>query len=94
MFTMYRVKVVQIILFGKIVNQYFERQESFSVAPVLKFWWWFVLKQGLNELQNFYNWHCYQIILNIVNLLFQNCSQQNIWLKVCKCLQIPISMSF
>ena len=46
MFTMYRVKVKQIILFGKIVNQYFERKESFSIVPVLKFWWRFCENQG------------------------------------------------
>ena len=46
MFTMYIVKVEQIILFGKIVNQYFRRKESFSVASVLKFWWRFCENQG------------------------------------------------
>ena len=38
MFAMYRVEVEQIILFVKIVNQYFQRTECISVVPVMKFW--------------------------------------------------------
>ena len=33
MFAKYRAKVERIILFVKIVNQYFERKECFSAAP-------------------------------------------------------------
>ena len=36
MFTMYRVKVEQIILFGKIVNQYFERK-AFRLCQFWRF---------------------------------------------------------
>ena len=46
MFATYRVKVEQIILFVKILNQYFERKECFSAAPVLKFSWRFGENQG------------------------------------------------
>ena len=37
MFSMYRVKVEQNILFVKVVNWYFERKECFLPAPVSKF---------------------------------------------------------
>ena len=38
MFAMYRAKVKHSIYLVKIVNQFFERQQFFLVAPVPKFW--------------------------------------------------------
>ena len=46
MFATYRVKMEQIILFVKILNQYFERKDGFLAAPVLKFLWRFGENQG------------------------------------------------
>ena len=37
MFAVYRIMVERIVLFVKIVNQYFERKECFAVAPVPMF---------------------------------------------------------
>ena len=44
MFATYRVKMEQIILFVKILNQHVERKECFSAASVLKFSWRFGAK--------------------------------------------------
>ena len=46
MFAAYRIVVERIVLFVKIVNQYFERKEFFVVAPVPMFWWRFPENQG------------------------------------------------
>ena len=48
-FAAYRIMVEWIVLFVKIVNQYFEREECFWVAPVAKFWWQFCENQGHEE---------------------------------------------
>ena len=53
MFATYRVKMERIILFVKIVNQYFKSKECFSMALVPKFWRQFYENQGCENWENF-----------------------------------------